>query len=73
MVFVNLLFAKGLITINYFNHFKLHIYKLTLSNAPGVCLHMKEKFPSPHLLYNHGEQAGLPLVLSCGGCPDFIH
>lgn len=43
-----------------------------MSNVPGVCLHMKEMSPSPHLLYNHGEQAGLPLVLSCGECPNII-
>lgn len=58
--------------LGYFTFFKLH-NKLKLSYTPGVCLHMKEKFPSPHLLYTHGELAGLPLVLSCGECPDFVH
>lgn len=40
--------------------------------TPAVCLHMKEKFPSPRLLYNHDGQAEPHPVEFDGECPIFV-
>lgn len=39
-------------------------------NVPDAYLHRKEKFPSPHLLCNRGEQAELLQALFCGEYPN---